>query len=412
MEIVMSRTLIVVLILLSLNFSCERASIRSGFKPMLLDQVVVLKAAEANVRQHENRITQITDSRISSKAKTDDPFRHVQFLNEKIGWSSTHKSLYRTSNGGKNWEALAFHPPEEGRISSLFFIDEFQGWLTVVKTIDKEGHGFGNSSQILVSSDGGYTWKEQVSLTDGVAIKSVSFADGNHGLATGARVINKPANLGAPYNELLVLSTQNGGAVWQDVTDRVNSASEPTGSSLGDSGMDIDWSTPSEAFLLTKSGRVLHTQDQGKIWRSVVTIRAHPQGMASSAIYNKLVFDPEKRIRLIGGVIGDEGYWGELVIDRDDSWTAHRLLLRPILDAVFLSEYEALSCGVEIRPSDDDRKPPAQGIVLWSGDGGGSWTPIYQSNATETFISISKVGAQKFYAISDAGRFVSFYLNK
>jgi hypothetical protein len=182
---------------------------------------------------------------------------------------------------------------------------------------------------------------------------------------------------------------------------------------VNDCGWTIHWSTPTEAHLLTTNGRVLYTSDQGKTWKSIVRLQeVRPQGLVSSTSYYKLILDTEKRIRVIGGAIGDEGYWGDLVVNGEDaSWIACELIRTPILDAVFLSKNEVLACGVEIRPPDDRRILPAVGIVLRSIDGGKSWTPIYRSGTKETFISLTKIRDREFYAISDAGSFVRLFLN-
>ncbi|HET8670591.1 MAG TPA: hypothetical protein VFM05_08205, partial [Candidatus Saccharimonadales bacterium] len=122
-----------------------------------------------------------------------------------------------------------------------------------------------------------------------------------------------------------------------------------------------------------------------------------------------LIFDPANKLRLLGGTMGVEGYWGNLVVNgENNSWTNYQLSRVPILDAVFLSKNEVLACGLET-PGDNKRSPKTVGIILRSLDGGRSWAAIYRSKATENFISLTKV-ADKLYAVSDAGTFLSFAL--
>ncbi|HEU4507092.1 MAG TPA: hypothetical protein VFR78_02550 [Pyrinomonadaceae bacterium] len=338
-----------------------------------------------------------------------DPFLRAQFVNEQTGWAGTSKSLYKTSDTGTTWERLAFEVPDQSWISSFFFIDESKGWLSVTKQIPTERYGLGNSSQILVTNNGGKTWNLQTNLMSEARVKVIRFSNENYGLAIGARIIDQPVNHGAPYDEMLILSTDNGGATWIDISEPAKTALK----SRSDSGWAIHSQSVNEVFLLTANGRVLHTSDRGKTWNNIAKFKdERPGGVVSSTAYYKLFLSPEKRIRVIGGAIGDEGYWGDLIVNnKDGSWISYELVLRPIWDAVFLSEDEVLACGVEMRGAGDERKLPRVGIILHSLDSGKTWTPLYRSQAKETFINLTKVGEKKFHAVSDAGTLVKFSLN-
>ena len=389
--------------------SCELRANRADLAPVSKDVTVVLKPIPALIHEIEGRVINATESRIVPRNGVADPFLRAQFVNEQTGWAGTSKSLYKTSDTGTTWERLAFKVPDQSRISSFFFIDESKGWLSVNKQIQTERYGLGNSSQIFVTNNGGKTWNEQANLTNEARVKEVSFSNENYGLAIGARTIDQPIDQGPPYDEMMILSTDNGGATWIDISERAKTAFK----SRSDSGWAVHWQSVNEVFLLTANGRVLHTSDRGKAWNNIAEFKdERPGGIVSSAAYYKLFLSPENKIRVIGGAIGDEGYWGDLIVNANDgSWISYELVLRPILDAVFLSENEVLACGFEMRAAGDKRRLPRVGIILHSLDGGKTWTPVYRSQAKETFINLTKVGEKKFHAVSDAGTVVKFSMN-
>ena len=124
-----------------------------------------------------------------------------------------------------------------------------------------------------------------------------------------------------------------------------------------------------------------------------------------------MVFDPDQRLRVIGGAMGPEGFRGDMVVNNGNSWTSYMLLLVPILDAVFLSSNEVVACGMELTRVDEKPRRQDAGVILRSNDAGKSWTPIYRSKSEEMFISLTKVGDNEFYAVSDKGTFLKFTLN-
>jgi hypothetical protein len=117
---------------------------------------------------------------------------------------------------------------------------------------------------------------------------------------------------------------------------------------------------------------------------------------------------------VIAAGMGDEGYWGDFVVDEDGRWTSHEINLTPILDATFLSDKEVLACGVNVRRSDE--KPNSHlkdaGVILRSFDIGKSWQTIYRSKSYETFFFLTKIKDNEFYALSDIGTFLRFRLQQ
>ncbi len=405
------KSLLFVLFVLCAYKSCDLQPSRTEAETNLPDTKVVLRPTEAILRSEETRIASAKEIQIVSKIDTSDTFHWAQFVNKQQGWASTYKSLFATSDGGTTWTRLPFQTPEDSEISSLFFVNESQGWLSLIRRVYTERYGLGNSSQILSTRDGGRTWKEQGNFPNEIIINEISFSGTNRGLAVGARMIDQPIQQGPPYQEILVLSTTNGGNDWTNISELIKSAIRNESGAFSDAGWNVLWSSETEIHLLTRNGRVVQSVDQGNTWKIIARFHdERPKGVSSSVGYYKLVSDDERRLRVIAGAIGDEGYWGDLVVKSDDnSWTSFELRLIPILDAVFLSKNEVLASGTKM-PSPDDKSTARTGIVLQSQDCGKSWTPIYRSKSKEAFISLSKIGDSEFYAVSDKGTFLKFVL--
>jgi photosystem II stability/assembly factor-like uncharacterized protein len=83
-----------------------------------------------------------------------------------------------------------------------------------------------------------------------------------------------------------------------------------------------------------------------------------------------------------------------------------------VLDAIFLSDKEVLSCGLKRRPYDEKPNPALKdaGVILRSRDSGKNWESIYRSKSYEVFFFLTKVKDNEFYAVSDTGTFLRFKL--
>lgn len=405
---------ILILSVLLASWGCELRANRTA--PESRTQrvpVSLLKPIEAPVHEASGRVVQVMETRIPTQAGVDDQIRQALFVDELHGWASTSESLFSTTDAGESWRRLSFKAPTDSRIASFFFVDETRGWLVVTKQIHTERYGLGNSSQLLATTDGGNTWKEQASLADEVTINEIRFFNANEGLAVGARTIDQPREQGPPYEQIAAWKTTNGGEVWTEISDFLRTTLKNETNSDNDSGRSIRWLSSAEILLLTKYGRILNTSDQGATWQATASLKdERPQGEVSSVGYYKLMLNPEQKINVIAGAMGNEGYWGNFVVNGDDkSWTSYELTLRPIFDGMFLSKDEILACGMDMKSDGEKQKPTTRGVILHSLDHGRSWTTVYRSNAREAFISLSNVGNNRFYAVSDTGTVLSFELH-
>jgi photosystem II stability/assembly factor-like uncharacterized protein len=350
------------------------------------------------------------ETRIKGKVGELFEFKRAQFVNENHGWAMSSGSLHRTTDGGKSWERLPQKPENEATFEALFFLDESRGWLTAVKRDYKERYGLGNSSVIMVTNDGGGSWTLQSSFPNEVVISEIRFSNKDEGLAVGARIIDSRP----PYKELLLLKTSNGGKDWSNISESVKSAIKHENAIASDSGRHVEW-TSSSVLLLTGSGRVLRSEDRGETWNLLASFTdERPNGVISSTGYHKLALDSEGRIRVVAGGEGDEGYWGDLVVQDGSQWTSYEAHLTPIRDALFLSNNEVLACGANLRRVDEKPNPRLKnaGVILRSFDSGKSWETIYRSKSYETFFYLTNVKDNQFYAVSDTGTFLRFSLTR
>jgi photosystem II stability/assembly factor-like uncharacterized protein len=371
------------------------------------DKTAVLRPIEAQLHEFANSIVNARETRILSKKDSEVTIRKALFVTAQSGWASSGASLYKTSDGGATWSRLTFTVDEESLISSFIFTDEFRGWLSVTKQRYTERYVLGNSSQIWATNDGGDTWHKQADFPDEVIVRQLSFLNANDGFAIGARVIDRPRDQGPPYDEILILSTSDGGRIWTDNSEGAKEEIRKQSGWAADYGWSIHWRSPTDVFLLTGSARILQTSNRGKTWETIVRFEdERPNLVVSSIGYYKLVFDTAQRVRVIAGAMGDEGFWGDFIVrGEDNSWRSYELMRTPIIDAIFLSQDEIVACGQSI-PFQAEKN--ISGVILHSLDSGKSWQVIYRSRKNETFVSLIRVNGREFYAASDKGTFLKF----
>lgn len=364
---------------------------------------VVFKPIDAGISEHGPILLESSESKIDQATELVGS----QFVNDTKGWVFNGTSLFVTSDSAKSWKRLPLDLPENARVSSIFFNDENRGWLARNIRSLREPYGSGNSATILVTSDGGASWVEQATFPDGVQLNRLKFVDANEGLAVGARVRqHKP-----PYDEPFVARTLDGGRTWTDISEKMKATVDNGSGFAVGQGRDMHWLSSSNILLLmSRPARLITTSDGGESWKTLAHFEYQQTGGFNAAVsYQKLLIDPENRIKVMGSATGDEGYRGELVVQNDSTtWNIYGLPGIPIFDAVFLSEKEILAVGMQLGPAKDRGSVPPDGVLLYSSDSGQNWTRLFKLPAKGAFIGLSKVAANQFYAVSEAGAVLKF----
>ena len=166
-------------------------------------------------------------------------------MNSNTGWIESDFDLYKTTDGGFNWQM------QVSSVYDFFFVNENFGWYI-------------NSNQIFKSTDGGESWISQNSGTNN-SLHSVFFIDQNNGWVSG--------DLGT------ILYTPNGGTPVELIS---------FNAIVSGSDIQLDWKTVTETnnkgFQVERKIFSLHST-MGNDWTSIGFING--QGTtADSKIYS------------------------------------------------------------------------------------------------------------------------------
>lgn len=238
----------------------------------------------------------------------------VAFADNENGWASTGKVIYRTSDGGHNWNILCqgtdddFYGISSPDINNLF--------------------AYGNGS-ISKSSDGGSTW---VDITPGGGLvgyytTAFQFPDS----LTGYIGLEKTSDNAGRF-----MKTSDGGLTWTDIFLYNNNSLR-----------SIDFCDPLNGIISQEGGRIYTTHDGGETWTQA----------AITADYVKMI-DPQTALIAMAGtkvaVSHNGGISFNTVYTSEDGWPyVHQHFF---LDEThgfaagyngMIQRYNAISTGIE-----------------------------------------------------------------
>lgn len=150
-------------------------------------------------------------------------------------------AILLSDDGGKTFRQ-AKYVPADSTLTSVTFVDDKDGWAA------------GHSGVILHTVDGGETWALQRSDTSvDQPIFGIAFKDKEHGWAVGLWS--------------LMLKTDNGGKMWQ-TQKQGNGASKNKG---GINLYSVFFDNKDDVFATGEQGAVLKSADDGKTWTILQT---------------------------------------------------------------------------------------------------------------------------------------------
>jgi photosystem II stability/assembly factor-like uncharacterized protein len=247
----------------------------------------------------------------------------VHFVDSKRGWAAGDGGLVlRTDDSGRSWTRQTVSARES--INDIYFRDKEDGYLL-------------SGNQILVTEDGGATWRVAgrfpASSFGGAEpeLYSVRFTSKKKGWVVGSLSRRESVV------DSLVLYTEDAGTAW-------NRRPVPTKDEL----IHLDFDGEKRGWVVGAGGTILHTRDGGETW-----VRQNPPTQAT--LYH-VDFDNSRR----GWAVGERGTILRTA-DGGETWTA----VPPPVRTTLLS----------VKFADDDNGwiVGRGGVILRSEDGGQTW---------------------------------------
>ncbi len=235
--------------------------------------------------------------------------RGISAVSDSVCWlSGSQGTVARTVDGGETWEAAAIPGYTDLDFRDIQAFDENTALVLSA----------GFPAKILITRDGGRTWKETYSnQNEGVFFNAMAFWDSEQGIAVGDPM----------QSRLLIIRTQDGGETWRELPEESRPFALAGEAGFAASGTCVAVQGKGLAWFGTGGGaaRVGRTKNFGESWDLVKTPILC--GAASQGIFS-LAFKDAGRGIIVGGdysapdktlgiaaVTGDGGFsWKEINI--------------------------------------------------------------------------------------------------
>ena len=204
----------------------------------------------------------------------------LNFLNEEIGFAYSPRTIYKTTDGGRNWNSL-YTRPEGGFFQDLKFLDTLNGYVIY--------QNYYTPAVLLKTTDGGVNWDEVFPFPPGI---KVTFTDNQTGFAVEkSGIVYKTTNGGKTWKSFSLnlasgfastsffLNSNCGwvgafGLIVYNTTDGCKSWDKFYGNGYGQVFMSICFADSLNGLLSNGAGEpyllqpssLLHTNDGGKSW--------------------------------------------------------------------------------------------------------------------------------------------------
>lgn len=263
----------------------------------------------------------------------------IFFINKKTGWLVAGKNVYRTIDGGKNWEVSALPVNSPGEIideewwrGDVSFVDENRGWAVV------------GLWDIYHTIDGGKTWEVQLTPSNfmkGFEVATILFKDAENGCAAGTNI----------------LCTEDGGKVWKERL-KVRPASYDKIGDFVSGFWGLSFPDKTTAWAGGHGGLIMKSEDGGKSWG----LKAKKMGKFMSIfIDGKTGFGEKDRS----------------IIRTDDGGDTWRMLKKFDMPTGFDGGYFFNSSTGWLGGTHEKRPNSWNSYIIYTNDGGKTWTTQY-----------------------------------
>ena len=328
---------------------------------------------------------------------------NVFFLDNKSGWVSGKKRLFKTEDGGKLWKSLDLRLLPYENLSQVFFHDVKVGTLVVQKSNDGESES--NYFRVLRTTDGGKSWAELKTVRQGI-VRRILFSDRQNGWIVGYR--KKGMSLvGYKY---LVLRTKDGGKTWSEISDLVKSSAGGDLDSIDyrrQRNVVLDaFSRSNYPVTLFLSSFQLLVYTNASLWQSVKVDPGKIPGRYGTFV--RFGFTEEGNLWWAATADSVEGTYGELVIHKSSSLVERNVNHRThFSDIAYLGKKRYMVAGHISKKWNAQSK----GIVLYTEDGGENWRKLYEDENVSTFSSIFKRSPKDLIVVGQKGKIIEIELS-
>jgi photosystem II stability/assembly factor-like uncharacterized protein len=314
---------------------------------------------------------------VSQGTPTDAELRGLSVVSPTVVWASGRRgSVVRTTDGGATW-TLDTIPGAAGLDLRA---------IAATSATTAQAISIGDSSRIYGTADGGRSWSLRWSATrKGTFLDAIRFWDARHGIA-----MSDPVD-----GTFLVLTTEDGGATWQEIpAGRVPPALEGEGA-FAASGSCLTVYGSSDVWLASgraRVARVYHSADRGQTWQVYDTpIRA---GAASAGIFSVAFRDARH------GVIAGGDYQRPALRGRNVALTTDGGVTWTLVDSA--TSPAGYRSAVAYVPGTSGRELVAVGLTGTdvSRDGGLTWTQV----DTVAYNSVQYATRTMGWAVGPKGR--------
>jgi photosystem II stability/assembly factor-like uncharacterized protein len=203
--------------------------------------------------------------------------RGLSVVNRHVAWASGAKGTVIRTVDGENWQnvSISLSLPETSQLDfrDIQGIDKF--------TAIAMSAGPGKASTIYKTTDGGAHWEQMIVNGEATGFwDAIDFWDANHGVIFGDPIAG----------QFQVLITNDGGKTWKNAAkDLTQLAALPNEGAFAASGTCVSIASKNDVWFATggaEKTRVFHSADRGQTWtfaETAVAAGAPPKGLFSVA---------------------------------------------------------------------------------------------------------------------------------